>query len=217
VKVNQRQTEDTNPQSLPFNSTPQLAECMNAIEELCSNEGRLKKLRRYAGRLVFGITAVRQYAEAGDLLNEALLRTLDGRRKWKPEKVDLDTHLKGCMRSIANGHTKEAARYATENTPVEPSFQEHRTDLLLFDKTRSWLKGDETASRVLDLLLDSYLPTEIRRILNLKTGVYNAARARVSRWLRRIAGRKTKKQTNPSRQFIFCTSRRGDAGHAQAH
>jgi DNA-directed RNA polymerase specialized sigma24 family protein len=176
---------------------------MNAIEELCSNEGRLKKLRRYAGRLVFGVTAVRQYAEAGDLLDEAILRTLDGRRKWKPESVDFDTHLKGCVRSLANSHSKEAARYAWTGTPVEPSCQEHHTDLLLFDKTRSRLKGDETASDVLDLLLQAYCPAEIRQILNIKSGVYHAARARISRCLRRIAGgvRRKSKLTLPDNLF----------------
>lgn len=167
-------------------STPRLAECIAAVEELCNDECRLRKLKNYARFLVLSVPGVRQYAEANDLLNEAILRTLDGRRKWKPKKADFDTYLKGCMRSLANRHSKEAARYAEEKTPVEPSSPEHQTDLLIFDKARSRLKGDKTASEVLDLLLKSYFPAEIRQILNVKTGVYNAARARVSRCMRRI-------------------------------
>lgn len=181
-----KQAEITNPQSLHSDSTLLRGGCIAAVEELCNDERRVGKLKGYARFLVVSVPGVRQYAEADDLLNEAILRTLDERRKWKPEKVDFDTYLKGCMRSLANRYGIEGARYAGEKTPVEPSSPEHRTDLLIFDKTRSRLKGDKTASDVLDLLLKSYFPAEIRRILNVKTGVYNAARARVSRCMRRI-------------------------------
>lgn len=193
MKVKDDQIID--PQSLHCDFTAQRAACNAAVQHLCSDERRLEKLRNYARFMVGSVPGVRQYAEADDLLNEAILRTLDERRKWKPDKTCFDTYLKGCMRSLANRHGIEAARYAGEETAVEPSSPEHSTDLLIFDKVRSQLKGDRAALEVLDLLLKSYFPAEIRQILNVKQGVYNAARARVSRCMRRIVagvGRKNK-------------------------
>jgi DNA-directed RNA polymerase specialized sigma24 family protein len=186
MKVKDDQIID--PQSLPSNFTLPLEGYAAAVEEVCRDERRLAKLKNYARFVVMSVPGVGQYAEADDLLNEAILRTLDERRKWKPEKADFDTYLKGCMRSLANRHAIEAARYAGKKTAVEPSSPEHSTDLLIFDKARARLKGDKTASEVLDLLLASYFPAEIRQILNVKNGVYNAARTRVSRCLRRIVG-----------------------------
>ena len=180
-----------------------IAACTPAVEELCNDEDRLKKLKNYARFLVNSVPGARQYAEADDLLNEAILRTLDGRRRWKPEKADFDTHLKGCMRSLANCHSREAARYAMRDTAAEPSTPEHRTDLLLFDKTRARLKGDTTASKVLELLLASCLPAEIRRMLNVKPGVYNAARARVSRCMRRIVAGVSRKNKSTLPDNLF--------------
>lgn len=191
MKVKDDQIID--PQSLHCDSTAQCAECSIAVQQLCRDERRLGKLRNYARFLVLSVPGVGQYAEADDLLNEAILRTLGGRRKWKPGKADFDTYLKGCMRSLANRHAIEAARSAAQKVAVEPYSPEHRTDLLIFDKARSRLKGDKTASEVLDLLLASYIPAEIRRILNVKTGVYSAARTRVARCLRRIAGSVSRK------------------------
>lgn len=60
--------------------------------------GRLEKIARiYA-------TKTRGRMSPTDLLNEAVLRTLDGRRKWK-RTVALLKHLEGAMKSIAS-HAK---------------------------------------------------------------------------------------------------------------
>lgn len=52
------------------------------------------------------------------LLMEALERTLDGRRHWRPDACDFVTHLIGAMRSIAS---HEAARRGLDVVPMTSS------------------------------------------------------------------------------------------------
>jgi DNA-directed RNA polymerase specialized sigma24 family protein len=72
------------------------------------------------------LARVDQTEAAKDLLQEAVLRTLQGSRRWDPERVDLARFLREAMRSIAN-----AAVRSPQNSTVrldnyeEQSASEH--------------------------------------------------------------------------------------------
>ena len=63
---------------------------------------RLKRLAQLRARLVPGL-------DWEDLLNDALLRALDGSRRW-PRSVPLRAFLAGIMRSLADARARERRR-----------------------------------------------------------------------------------------------------------
>src|ERR1700751_2765795 len=65
---------------------------------------RLKRLAQLRARLLPGL-------EWDELLNEALLRALDGSRRW-PESVPLLAFIAGIMRSLVDGRIWERRRQA---------------------------------------------------------------------------------------------------------
>jgi len=54
-----------------------------------------------------------------DLVQEALLRTLQARRKWRPAQIGFLGHVIGAMRSIASAATKSATRGTVQAEPLE--------------------------------------------------------------------------------------------------
>jgi hypothetical protein len=140
------------------------------------------KLRKFANYKLLGGRV--SYAEDKDLLHEAIVRTLDGRRQWNQQKVDLVTHLKGCMSSIADEWWKGRK---SEWSLIDPSFsidaeQEHeiraRQALALLRKR---LRGDVDAMRVFECRLKGSSAAETRQELNISAAVYEAARKKLSR------------------------------------
>jgi len=71
---------------------------------------RLKRLAQLRARLLPGL-------EWDELLNEALLRALDGSRRW-PEGVPLLTFLAGIMRSLVDRRVHERRRLANTRSRV---------------------------------------------------------------------------------------------------
>jgi hypothetical protein len=53
------------------------------------------------------------------LINEAVLRALDGRRRWHPEKIDFLGLIIGAMRSIASNATRVAATSSVQTDSIE--------------------------------------------------------------------------------------------------
>lgn len=158
------------------------AECTAAINQLSARA--LQRLKSFAAMRTVTSRGVHYYADAEDLLHDAITRTLDGRRKWKPQRVDLTTHLKGCMRSIANQYDKESRRLS-QTLPGELAFDGeerlHRATML--HTARLLLKPDAVAFEVLNLLLDGHTAGTVRGILNIDSKIYNAARKRITRLL----------------------------------
>jgi hypothetical protein len=125
--------------------------------------------------------------EADDLRQEAVIRTLDGRRNWSPH-VDFETHLKGAMRSIAHEWME------VSNNALKAANHRHNGDIAadrrdpsreqaysIIRRTILQLQGDSEALSVLDAMLDGKRPMDIRRLLAMDSKVYNAARRRVRR------------------------------------
>lgn len=54
-----------------------------------------------------------------DLIQEALFRTLQARRRWRPAKIGFLGHVIGAMRSIASAATKSAAKGTVQAEPLE--------------------------------------------------------------------------------------------------
>lgn len=76
---------------------------------------------RWRGEPFPGITSPQ------DLLQEAFLRTLDGRRRWRKSKVDLVRHLDQAMRSIS-GHLVAKAEGEREGLAALPERRSPRLE-----------------------------------------------------------------------------------------
>jgi hypothetical protein len=142
----------------------------------------MMKLKRFANYKMLGGRV--NYADDRDLLHEAIVRTLDGRRQWNRLKVDFVTHLKGCMSSIADEWWKGRKE---EWSLIDPSFsveasQEHevraRQALALLRKR---LRGDVDATRVFECRIKGRSAAQTLEELNMSAAVYDAARKKLSR------------------------------------
>ncbi len=164
------------------------ADCIAAMKAL--SESELRRLRSYAASMEFVLRGLRYYADADDLLHEAIARTLDGIRKWKPQRVDLPMHLKGCMRSIADEYDEKGRRHSEK--PLEEVPSEDEPGLyrrVLLKKASLFLKSDAVAFEVFNLLLCGHTAGTVRSILDIDGKTYNAARKRMIRNLRaRLTG-----------------------------
>jgi hypothetical protein len=143
---------------------------------------------------MIAIRGIVSSTDPADLLQEAITRTLNGSRNWDSQKIDFVTHLKGCMRSIASELAKRA-RLELEAAKDSASNQqaievEYYAPLQILDDLRIELRQDETALRILELLLQGNTRGEIVRALQMRTDVYDAARKRITRALYAVARRR---------------------------
>jgi DNA-directed RNA polymerase specialized sigma24 family protein len=170
-------------------SNDNVRHCYDALEKLSEEEEHT--LLSYAHFKALSIRGMVYPLDARDLLHEAIARTLDGRRKWDPERIDFVTHLIGCMRSIAS---ELLTRKRREVEALEE--YERREWRNLFDsywpeqilrETRIRLLDNEIAVQVFDRLLEGYKRAEICQTLNMRIDVYDAARKRITRCLYALA------------------------------
>jgi RNA polymerase sigma-70 factor (ECF subfamily) len=89
-------------------STKTVAQALAALTR--ADLVRLKRLAQLRARLLPGL-------EWDELLNEALLRALDGSRRW-PEGVPLLAFIAGIMRSLVDGRVHERRRLAERTLAV---------------------------------------------------------------------------------------------------
>lgn len=90
------------------------AEVRSAISSLGNERVRLVAWARV---LLFTYRDFCEYREAQDLYMEAVLRTLQRDRRWKPQNCTFVEHLMGAMRSIAN-HLPEKYGKDARNIPI---------------------------------------------------------------------------------------------------
>src|SRR5215471_20826943 len=86
----------------PVSSTEAVARALAALTP--ADLLRLKRMAQLRARMLPGL-------EWEELLNEALLRALDGSRRW-PEGVPLLSFIAGIMRSLVDGRAQERRRLA---------------------------------------------------------------------------------------------------------
>ena len=83
-------------------------EVRQAISAL--TDGELLKLLRLAEQAIFRLRRKVWGVEARDLLNDAVLRLLNEKRRWKPKRVDLVEQLAGIITSIESDWLKRGKR-----------------------------------------------------------------------------------------------------------
>ena len=176
----------------PAPSTDAVTAAFNAL-----SADERQRLKRFAYYRMMGVTGLVHHAGGDDLLQEAITRTLEGKRLWNPKNTFFQ-HLVGCMSSIANELAKEGGRF-TELLDRHPSTEEdihtrleakaRRLQIRAHMKRlRSRLQGDTLALEVLETLLDEKLPREVLLALKMQPDVYAAARKRIDRAARRLFG-----------------------------
>jgi DNA-directed RNA polymerase specialized sigma24 family protein len=83
-------------------------EVRHAISAL--TDGDLLQLQRLAEQAIFRLRRRVWGVDARDLLNDAVLRLLNEKRRWKPKKVDLVGQLAGIITSIESDWLKRGQR-----------------------------------------------------------------------------------------------------------
>ena len=122
--------------------------------------------------------------ESDDLLHDAILKTLEGRRRWN-RRVTMVQHLDRVMESDS-GHEAErgrnrGSRPLPENE-AEPASAEAR--ILVLDKLRDSLAlfaDDQTALDLLQLKAEGYSSSEIQRELGMDSRQYDTTSKRIRR------------------------------------
>jgi len=175
---------------LPEELPPSREAVQAAIDALSAEERQ--RLKRFGYWRMARVTGRVRHADGDDLLQEAIARTLEGKRLWNP-KHTFFYHLASCMSSIANELAKQGGRLTElidpdfhpsndENIQMELEVKAH------IDRLRKRLQGDTVALEVLQTLLDGEPPREARNALKLQPNIYEAARKRISRAANQLFG-----------------------------
>jgi hypothetical protein len=168
---------------MPTNE-PEIIQALNAL----SPEDK-KRLHKFAGFKMLGIRGRVYDADAEDLLNEAIARTLDGRRVWNSEKIDFPMHIMGCIRSIADELASKSHRVSDASDQHDSGrAQAEIESQLTIEILRSRFAADVTALRVFDSIIIGEKPAEALRNLDMSADVYTAARKRILRSGIRLLG-----------------------------
>ncbi|HEX5370572.1 MAG TPA: hypothetical protein VFY10_14250 [Dehalococcoidia bacterium] len=142
----------------------------------------------------------------GDLLADAIIAVLEGRRKWKTN-IDFMTFLKGVMRSLAShiragkpvdafddiapnpanddDETEDFVEQIPTAAPVDPERQLLARQL--DGQIREHFKDDPVELLVYESFLEKMKPAEIQACLGIDEKEYNAAAKRLRRATRTMA------------------------------
>lgn len=157
------------------------------------SEGDWTKLGTIASYL-FKVRALKNtWAEPGDLLQEAVTRTLQGERRWRLKKVSFIYHLARTMESIS-GHLAENRERDLRQAfripaplhspnPEKATESKERLNIL-----REWSAEIPHGWDVLLLKAEGKSASEIQCQLSISSAQYEATRKRIERLLIRYAG-----------------------------
>lgn len=184
-------TQPVPPEETPPAKYHDQAEVLAAFRALSAPD--VKRLMSSARFRMFPVRGRLPDLDAEDLLHEAMVKTLNGERRWR-QGVSFMKHMTECMRSIANNWLKQAirfreARYADLDAQAELSgaLSDTREEDLLFSNEdrmntlRRAMGNDAIAANVLDSLADGYSPAEAQALLRISDKVYWAARKTIRR------------------------------------
>lgn len=168
-------------------------ECVEGLRRLSDDD--LRKLGQVARIRAIGLHAVDWEA---DLLHEAIVRMLDGRRKW-PREVSLVTFLVETMRSIASDHWRrlenpvvrsesevvadgEADGSVVGNAPDEAMQPERRAMAAETLAAIEALFGEDAdALQVIDGMASGRSPREIQEETGMDATRYASTQRRIRR------------------------------------
>jgi DNA-directed RNA polymerase specialized sigma24 family protein len=184
-------TQPVPPEETPPAKYHDQAEVLAAFRALSAAD--MKRLMSSARFRMFSVRGRLPDLDAEDLLHEAMVKTLNGERRWR-HGVSFMKHMTDCMRSIANNWLKRAirfreARYEDLDAQAELSgaLSNTREEDLLFSNDdrmntlRRAMGNDAIAANVLDSLADGYSPAEAEALLRISDKVYWAARKTIRR------------------------------------
>ena len=140
----------------------------------------------------------------GDILSDAIIAILEGRRKWIKDSCDFMTFLKGVMRSLTshirdgkatdafdkiapnpdNDNAEDFIEQLLPQAYFDPERQLHERDL--DRQVREWFKDDAVVLLVYEAFLEKMKPADIRSCLDITENEYHAAAKRLRRAVRRL-------------------------------
>lgn len=184
------------------------AEVRAAVEAL--DPITLARFGAYARRRLHGCSpGVLKGRQAEDLLQEAIERTLDGRRTWK-KSVSFHTHLFMVMKSIASAWDEEGDQavpfssleqvdeegevrgphlHASTTDPDPERAAASREQVALISEH---FKDDVVPSLVITAILDGHLISELPGLLGISKNEGEAAWKKIRRHAAAILGRGTR-------------------------
>ena len=124
-----------------------------------------------------------------DVLNEAIVRVLDGSRPWPPE-VPLLAFLSGVMRSICDDHWRRARRELARSEEPVDAVEEADPERTLaaaqaLAEVNRLFANDPCALKIIAGLAEGLDAREICRLYGLSEREYDTARKRMRRALLR--------------------------------
>ena len=153
------------------------AEIAQAIESLAVEHktALIKAARVYARRTVYGHE---------DLIQEAFMRVLDGRREW-PRGLHVVPFLCGVMRSIAWDWRVENRH---EGVEAEPTSSEEGHAIARLDAQRviELFKDDPIAQKILIGMVDGARGEDLRELTGLTRTEYESKRTKIRRRLEKV-------------------------------
>jgi DNA-directed RNA polymerase specialized sigma24 family protein len=153
------------------------AEIAKAIESLAVEHktALIKAARVYARRTVYGHE---------DLIQEAFMRVLDGRREWR-RGLHAVPFLCGVMRSIAWDWRLENHDEGVEVQPTGPE-EGHAIARLDAQKVIDLFKGDPIAQKILMGMVDGARGEDLRELSGLTRTEYESKRTKIRRHLEKV-------------------------------
>lgn len=147
----------------------------------------IKKLMIFASFWVKKRQLYRNSIKPGELLNEAIYRTLIGRRKWKKKNNNFIKHLDGAMQSISGHWVKEFTEKS--GRPVDDEkysndksdFRDSEISQELENFIETIFKDDLQSLEILRCISYGMTKVEIKGNLNLSELEYEAAMKRIRR------------------------------------
>jgi DNA-directed RNA polymerase specialized sigma24 family protein len=159
---------------------------------------RLKAAARFRSR---NIGARRGHCGPDDLLQEAIVRTLDGTRHWIPARVSFFQYLLGAIKSIANHWPGQREGARGDPSKVEatcvaahhlhPAARLHGLErqILARDELatiRNAFNGDDMVQQIIDGLSEEMTGPEIQEVLGITQTQLETAMKRLRRKARSL-------------------------------
>lgn len=162
-----------------------------AVEALTDGDyARLMIAARSWVRMRLGPNAHAVAVQADDLLHDAILKSLDGRRRWNAA-IPFLRHIDSIMESDSGHLVEKHTRFPTTSIPEHedelPALDGNPLDAVLAkEELREVLvlfEGDDTAARLLHLRTQGYGASEIREELGMDKREYDTVTKRIRRRL----------------------------------
>ncbi|MCB1058132.1 MAG: hypothetical protein KDD11_21745 [Acidobacteria bacterium] len=178
-------------------------EVTEAIASLTSEE--LLALRLKARYYAKGLGRLRRGRDEQDLIQEAMLRTLDGDRKWQPAKVTFVQHLYGAIKSIAYAWRTKSERGDAAEVPDSDHARSSELTVETFgsssgnpvtalevredlNRIHEYFREDRDVVEILAGWEEGMGGPEIQELAEISENEYRAAVRRLRRGLPRIEG-----------------------------